>query len=69
MSYFVIRSLGTDAVVHAGAAILSAIDYKMTMLKSYETANMEHDAYSECHTRSARRVLQALLANGGSSLV
>ncbi|KAF8798703.1 ABC1-domain-containing protein [Phlegmacium glaucopus] len=49
----------------AGAAILSAIDYKITMLKGYETPNMEHDAHSKCHTRSAKRVLKALLANGG----
>lgn len=38
------------------------------MLKNYRTANTEHDAYSECHTRSAKRVLKALLANGGSEL-
>jgi aarF domain-containing kinase len=62
-------TLGTNAVVHPDAAILSAIDYKMTMLKSYGTVNTEHDAYSECHSRSARRVLKALLANGGSELV
>ena len=70
MVFFVIRSLGTDVpvVVYAGAAILSAIDYKITMLKIYGTANTEHDAYSECHTRSAKRVLKALLANGGSEL-
>jgi aarF domain-containing kinase len=67
MYFFVIRSLGTDDVHGvAGAAILSAIDYKITMLKIYGTANTEHDAYSECHTRSAKRVLKALLANGGS---
>jgi hypothetical protein len=68
--FFVISSLGTDVhvVVYAGAAILSAIDYKITILKSYGTANSEHDAYSECHTRSAKRVLKALLANGGLEL-
>ena len=38
------------------------------MLKSYGTENTEHDVYSECHTRSAKRVLKALLANGGSEL-
>ena len=69
--FFLKATIETDAVVHwdVGAAILSAIDYKMTMLKSYETANDEHHAYSECHTRSAKRVLKALLANGGSELV
>ena len=68
--FFVIRSLETDVpvAVYAGAAILSVIDYKITMLKSYGTANTEHDVYSECHTRSAKRVLKALLANGGSEL-
>ena len=70
MKIFVIRSLGTDVlvVVYVGAAVLSAIDYKITMLKSYGTENTEHDVYSECHTRSAKRVLKALLANGGSEL-
>ena len=70
MYFFVIKSLGTDVhvVVYAGAAILSAIDYKITMLKSYGTENREHDVYSECHARSAKRVLKALLANGGSEL-
>ena len=70
MYFFLIRSLGSDVhvVFHTGAAVLSAIDYKMTMLKSYGTENTEHDVYSECHTRSAKRVLKALLANGGSEL-
>ena len=70
MCFLVIRSLGTDSdvhvVVHSGAAVLSAIDYKITMLKSVGVENTEHDVYSECHTRSAKRVLKALLANGGS---
>ncbi|KAH9485382.1 ABC1 family protein MCP2-like protein [Psilocybe cubensis] len=35
------------------------------MLKSYKNAEQETEAYSECHTRSAQRVLKALLANGG----
>ena len=69
MFFFVIRPLGTDEVVNAGAAIISAIDYKITMLKRYETANTEHRSYSECHTRSATRVLKALLANGGSESI
>jgi len=49
----------------AAAATLSAIDYKVTMAKSYGSAEKERDAYSECHNRSAKRVLKALLANGG----
>ncbi|KAF9531663.1 ABC1 family-domain-containing protein [Crepidotus variabilis] len=49
----------------AGAAFLSAVDYKTTMIKSYKSTNEENQAYSECHTRSANRVLKALLANGG----
>lgn len=67
MYFSVLWSLGTD-VHNAGAAILSAIDYKITMLKSYGTEDTEHDVYLECHTRSAKRVLKALLANGGSEL-
>ena len=55
-------------IIFVGAAMLSAIDYKITMLKNYGTVNTEHDIYSECHTRSAKRVLRALLANGGSEL-
>lgn len=62
---FIPRPLGTNSVVYVDAAVLSAIDYKMTMLKNYETERTEHDAYSECHVRSAKRVLKALLANGG----
>lgn len=49
----------------AGAAILSAIDYKLVMVKSYRSVDEEGEAYSRCHTRSAQRVLKALLANGG----
>lgn len=48
------------------AAILSAIDYKMTFLKTYESEEESEEATSQCHTRSARRVLRALLANGGA---
>ncbi|KAH9858602.1 ABC1-domain-containing protein [Lenzites betulinus] len=49
----------------AEAAILGAIDYKVTFAKSYPSEEEKTEAYSECHTRSARRVLKALLANGG----
>ncbi|KAK0226103.1 ABC1 family-domain-containing protein [Armillaria fumosa] len=47
------------------AAVLGAIDYKWTFAGSYETEEERMQAYSECHTRSAKRVLKALLANGG----
>ncbi|KAI0092979.1 ABC1-domain-containing protein [Irpex rosettiformis] len=49
----------------AAAAILGAIDYKWTFAKSYETHEASERATSECHKRSAERVLRALLANGG----
>ncbi|KAI0744860.1 ABC1-domain-containing protein [Earliella scabrosa] len=49
----------------AEAAVLGAIDYKLTFAKTYDSEQERADAYSECHTRSARRVLKALLANGG----
>ncbi|KAH9949006.1 ABC1-domain-containing protein [Amylocystis lapponica] len=49
----------------AEAAVLGAIDYKVTFAKSYDSDNVRLEAYSECHTRSAQRVLRALLANGG----
>jgi len=52
-----------------GAAALSAIDYKTTMIKSYPSREAENKVYSECHTRSAKRVLKALLANGGAHLL
>lgn len=48
-----------------GAAILGVIDYKKTFAQHYESEDTRLDAYSQCHTRSARRVLKALLANGG----
>ena len=49
------------------AAILGAIDYKMTFATTYDSEEAQLKAYSECHTRSAQRVLKALLANGGAS--
>ncbi|KAI0829946.1 ABC1-domain-containing protein [Trametes gibbosa] len=49
----------------AEAAVLGAIDYKVTFAKSYPSEEEKTEAYSECHTRSAHRVLKALLANGG----
>lgn len=49
----------------AAAAISSAVDYKVMMSRSYLSEDAEEQAWSECHTRSAKRVLKALLANGG----
>lgn len=48
------------------AAIVSVLDYKMMFSRSYGSPEEEADAYSQCHTRSAKRVLKALLANGGA---
>jgi len=53
----------------AGAAIFSGFDYKATMVRTYDSVEHEAKAYSECHTRSAKRVLKALLANGGQALI
>ncbi|KAH9917881.1 ABC1-domain-containing protein [Epithele typhae] len=49
----------------AEAAVLGAVDYKMTFVKTYPSEEGRAVAVSECHTRSAQRVLRALLANGG----
>ncbi|KAH7909330.1 ABC1-domain-containing protein [Hygrophoropsis aurantiaca] len=49
----------------AEAAIAGAIDYKRTFAHSYPSEDECMEAYSQCHTRSAKRVLRALLANGG----
>ncbi|KAF7782568.1 hypothetical protein Agabi119p4_1944 [Agaricus bisporus var. burnettii] len=49
----------------AGAAVLGAIDYKLTFARHYSTGSQQAEAVSKCHTRSAERVLKALLANGG----
>lgn len=51
------------------AAVLGAFDYKKTLSKTYETEEEQEQAYSDCHRRSAHRVLKALLANGGMSYV
>ncbi|KAF8893307.1 ABC1 family-domain-containing protein [Infundibulicybe gibba] len=45
----------------AGAAILGVIDYKRTEDRVQATA--------QCHSRSANRVLKALLANGGTVFI
>ncbi|KAH7888736.1 ABC1 family-domain-containing protein [Phlebopus sp. FC_14] len=49
----------------AGAAIAGAVDYKRTFAGSYASEEERLEAYSHCHMRSAKRVLKALLANGG----
>jgi len=49
----------------AQAAIVGAVDYKQTFARAYASEEQRYQAYSECHTRSAKRVLEALLANGG----
>ncbi|KZP34641.1 ABC1-domain-containing protein [Athelia psychrophila] len=51
--------------LHPVAAVLGAVDYKSTFSKSYQSEDAEQQAYSDCHTRSAERLLKALLANGG----
>lgn len=50
------------------AAILGAIDYKLTFAKKHATEEQMLQANSACHTRSAERLLRALLANGGNQL-
>ncbi|KAF5316889.1 hypothetical protein D9611_003963 [Ephemerocybe angulata] len=49
----------------AAAAVPSAVDYKVMMSKSYDSEEALDQAWSDCHARSATRVLKALLANGG----
>ncbi|KAJ7218037.1 ABC1 family-domain-containing protein [Mycena pura] len=49
----------------AVAASLGVLDYKTTFTKSYTSEDERFRAISECHSRSAQRVLKALLANGG----
>ncbi|KAJ3553707.1 hypothetical protein NM688_g3469 [Phlebia brevispora] len=49
----------------AKAAVESAIDYKLTFREKYDSQEDRNEATSQCHTRSAKRVLKALLANGG----
>ncbi|KAG9316562.1 Rad9-domain-containing protein [Chiua virens] len=47
------------------AAIAGVVDYKYTFALNYPSEEERQTAYSECHTRSAKWVLRALLANGG----
>lgn len=48
---------------------MGAIDYKCTFARTYTSDDERLEAYSQCHLRSARRVLRALLANGGKSVI
>jgi hypothetical protein len=56
-----------DAITEA--AIFGAIDYKRTFARTYASDEERVEAYSQCHLRSAKRVLRALLANGGKLTV
>ncbi|KAG2150579.1 ABC1 family-domain-containing protein [Suillus clintonianus] len=49
----------------AQAAISGAIDYKRTFARTYASEDDRLEAVSQCHVRSATKVLNALLANGG----
>lgn len=37
----------------------------MTFAQDYKSDEVRNQAYSDCHTRSATRVLKSLLSNGG----
>lgn len=58
-----------DHVRPEEAAVLGAIDYKLTFARTYESDEALQKAYSDCHKRSAERVLKELLANGGESIL
>ncbi|KIY50358.1 ABC1-domain-containing protein [Fistulina hepatica ATCC 64428] len=49
----------------AQAAVLGIVDYKWTFSRTYESDEQRKKEYSKCHSRSAHRLLKALLANGG----
>ena len=65
-SIYALRLSGMLNLIHAEAAVLGAIDYKLTFAKKYPSDEASQEATSQCHERSARRVLKALLANGGA---
>lgn len=48
---------------------MGAIDYKRTFAGTYTSSEEQLEAYSQCHLRSANRVLRALLANGGKPTI
>ena len=45
---------------------IDAVDYKNTLSGEYDSEAARIEALSKCHSRSAQRVFEALLANGGS---
>ena len=55
--------------INIAAAVLGVIDYKRTFAGTYASDEGRLEAYSQCHLRSASRVLRALLANGGKSTI
>lgn len=59
----------TELQYFAEAAIVGAVDYKQTLGRKYESDDAYDEALSKCHKRSAERVLRALLANGGASIL
>ena len=46
---------------------MGVFEYKCTFARTYASEEERIEAYSQCHLRSAKRVLRALLANGGKS--
>lgn len=64
-----VRAVETLTRARTEAAVLGVLDYKLTFWKTYPSEEASQEATSQCHTRSARRVLKALLANGGTCAV
>lgn len=62
----IVLSTNLTTLSSLAAAVTSAIDYKLTFAKTYNSAAESEEATSECHKRSAKRVLKGLLANGGA---
>ena len=63
----VLRSWRSSIII--AAAVLGVVDYKRTFAGTYASDEERFEAYSQCHLRSADRVLRALLANGGKSTI
>lgn len=53
----------------ARAVVYDAVLYKQTFNASYGSEDEKAAAYSKCHKKSAERVLEALQANGGGSVI
>lgn len=59
-------TLAVDRISRCVWAVgLSAWDYKRTLAKDYGNDDTMLQAYSDCHYRSAKRLLHALQHNGG----